>query len=139
MTTAQTRRAGIRKAKAHLELNLTRDVKGNKKGSYRYQSSKRTTRRNVGLLRNGAGALVTNNTEKAEALNAFFTSAFMAKMVLKVSGAPEPCGKSKARKTLGALGPFLGSPLQQTHGYTGPVKVHEDNEGTGSISHLKRG
>lgn len=62
---------------------------GNKKGSYRYHSSKRTTRENVGLLRNGAGALMTKDTEKAEALNAFFTSAFTAKMVLKVSGAPE--------------------------------------------------
>lgn len=38
--------------------------------------------KNVGLLRNGAGALVTKDTEKAEALNAFFTSAFTAKMVL---------------------------------------------------------
>lgn len=34
---------GVRKAKAHLELNLVRDVKDNKKGFYRSISSKRET------------------------------------------------------------------------------------------------
>jgi len=33
-------REAMRKAKAHLELNLTRDVKDNKKGFFKYISSK---------------------------------------------------------------------------------------------------
>lgn len=32
---------GVRKAKAHLELNLSRDAKSNNKGFYRYVSQKR--------------------------------------------------------------------------------------------------
>ncbi|GAB0207863.1 hypothetical protein GRJ2_003252000 [Grus japonensis] len=69
-----------RKAKAHLELNLARDVKDNKKGFFKYISSKRKTRENVGLLLNEVGALVTEDTEKAELLNAFFASVFTAKV-----------------------------------------------------------
>ena len=61
-----------RKAKAWLELKLARDVKDNKKGFYKYVNSKRKTRENVGPLLNEAGALVTEDTEKAELLNAIF-------------------------------------------------------------------
>ncbi|XP_068785519.1 uncharacterized protein [Struthio camelus] len=66
-------------AKAQLELNLARDVKDNKKAFFKYIRSKRKTRENVGPLLNGAGALVTKDTEKAELLNAFFASVFTAK------------------------------------------------------------
>ena len=38
----------LRKAKAHLELNLTRDRKGNKKGFYRF-IRRRNIRENVAL------------------------------------------------------------------------------------------
>jgi len=68
-----------RKSKAHLELNLTRDVKNNKKGFFNYISSKRKARDNVGPLLNEAGALVTDDTEKAELLNACFASVFTPK------------------------------------------------------------
>jgi len=74
------------KAKAHLELNLARDVKNNKKGFFNYISSKRKTRDNVGLLLNEVGALVT---EDAELLNAFFASVFSAKAGPQESQAPE--------------------------------------------------
>jgi len=37
----------VREAKANLELNLVRDVKGNKKGFYKYINSKRKTRENA--------------------------------------------------------------------------------------------
>ncbi|GAB0176369.1 mitochondrial enolase superfamily member 1 [Grus japonensis] len=69
----------MRKAKVHLELNLARDVKDNKKGFFKYISSKRKTRENVGLLLNEVGALVTEDTEKAELLNVTFASVFIAK------------------------------------------------------------
>ncbi|GAB0182598.1 mitochondrial enolase superfamily member 1 [Grus japonensis] len=72
-------RNATRKAKAHLELNLARDVKDNKKGFFKYISSKRKTRENVGPLLNEVGALVMEDTEKAEILNAFFASVFTAK------------------------------------------------------------
>ncbi|KGL73735.1 hypothetical protein N309_09201, partial [Tinamus guttatus] len=67
-------RDATRKAKARLESELARDVRDNKKGFYKYSSSKRKTRENVGLLLNGVGDLVAEDTEKAELLNAFFAS-----------------------------------------------------------------
>ncbi|GAB0179750.1 mitochondrial enolase superfamily member 1 [Grus japonensis] len=73
-------RDATRKAKAQLELKLTEEVKDNKKGFFKYISSKRTTRENVGPLLNEVGALVMEDTEKAELLNAFFASVFTAKV-----------------------------------------------------------
>jgi len=72
-------RDATRKAEVHLELNLARDVKDNKKGSFNYISSKWKTRDDVGLLLNEVGALVMEDAEKAELLNAFFASVFSAK------------------------------------------------------------
>ncbi|PKU42717.1 rna-directed dna polymerase from mobile element jockey-like [Limosa lapponica baueri] len=71
-------RGEMRKAKASLELNLTRDVKANKKGFFKYIGGKRKTGENVGPLLNEMGAMVTEDTEKAELLNAFFASVFTA-------------------------------------------------------------
>lgn len=45
-------RDGVRKVKAHLELNVTRGMKGNKKGFCRYNGSKREIRENVAPLLN---------------------------------------------------------------------------------------
>ena len=69
-------RDGVRKAKTH--LNLPRHLKGNK-CFYRYISSKRKVRKNVGLLLNGAGELMTKDVEKAKILNAFLDSVFIGK------------------------------------------------------------
>jgi len=73
------REATRKKAKVHLELNLARDVKDNKKGFFKYVSSKWKTKEDVGLLLNEVGALVMEDTEKAELLNAYFASVFTAK------------------------------------------------------------
>ena len=72
-------RDATRKATVHLELNLARDVKDNKKGFFKHISSKEKTRDNVGLLLNEVGVLVMEDAKKAEFLNAFFASLFSAK------------------------------------------------------------
>ena len=48
--------------------------KGNMKSFFEYISSKQKTRENAGPLLNEVGALVVENTEKAELLNAFLVS-----------------------------------------------------------------
>jgi len=72
----QIAREQVRKAKALTELNLARDVKGNKKALYRHVSDRRQTRENVGPLQKEAGDQVTQDVEKAEVLNDFFVSVF---------------------------------------------------------------
>ncbi|XP_009888993.1 PREDICTED: ubiquitin-conjugating enzyme E2 D2 [Charadrius vociferus] len=52
----------MKKAKAHLELNLARDIKDNKKGTFKYIS-----------------VLVTEDGEKTELVNAAFATVFTAK------------------------------------------------------------
>jgi len=69
----------MRKAKVHLELNLARGIKDNKKGFFNYISSKWKTRDNVGPLLNEVSVLVTEDAERAELLNAFFASVFSTK------------------------------------------------------------
>ena len=66
-------------AKALIELNLVRDVKGNKKSFYRHVGDKRKTKENVGPLWKEKGDLVTWDMEKAEVLNDFFASVFTGK------------------------------------------------------------
>ena len=78
----------VRKAIAHLKLNLDRDVKG-KKSFSRYINSKRKMRENVGLLLNGERDLVTKDMEKTEVLNAFLASVFTGKICLQESQVPE--------------------------------------------------
>ncbi|PKU46434.1 hypothetical protein llap_3283 [Limosa lapponica baueri] len=58
----------VRKAKADLEFNLAKDVRGKRKGFYKYINSKRKTRENMNPLLNGAGELVTKDTGKAKVL-----------------------------------------------------------------------
>ncbi|MCQ4187459.1 reverse transcriptase family protein [Klebsiella pneumoniae] len=69
-------RGEIRKAKAQLEFNLATGVKRNKKLFYKYINSKRRTKENIHSLLDEAGNVTTEDKEKAEVLNAFFTSVF---------------------------------------------------------------
>jgi len=76
-------RDATRKAKAHLELKLARDVKNNKKGFFNSISSKRKARANVGPLLDEAGVLVTEDAEKAELLNAFLLQSSVPRQALR--------------------------------------------------------
>lgn len=69
----------VRKDKVHLELNLIWDIKSNKQGFYKYLSRNRRAKEKVSPLLNGVGALLTQDIEKAEVLNAVFTLVFTGK------------------------------------------------------------
>jgi len=76
-------RDATRKAKAHLELKLARDVKNNKKGFLNYISSKRKTRDNVGTLLNEVGVPLMEDVEKTELLNALLLQSSVARQALR--------------------------------------------------------
>ncbi|KAK4811101.1 hypothetical protein QYF61_016387 [Mycteria americana] len=63
--TVEACRDGVRKAKAHMELKVERDVKG-KNDFYKYTCKKRKKKKNVGSLLNETGNLVTKDVEKAK-------------------------------------------------------------------------
>lgn len=71
-------------------MNLARSVKDNK-GFYNYMSNKRKVRENVVPLLNEMGDLVKQDSENAEALNAFFVSVFTRKSGLWESKFPGRC------------------------------------------------
>lgn len=62
----------VRKAKALLELNLVRDIKGNNKGFYRYIRDKRKNKETVDLLWKEIGNLITQDMENSEVFNDIF-------------------------------------------------------------------
>ncbi|CAM4531595.1 unnamed protein product [Caretta caretta] len=78
--TAWACRNEIRRAKSHLELQLARDVKSNKKGFFRYVGNKKKAKESVGPLLNEGGNLVTEDVEKANVFNAAFASVFTNKV-----------------------------------------------------------
>lgn len=83
----------VRETKADTELKFARDAKGNRKGFYRYINCKREPIENMGPLLNRVGDQMTNHTEEAKVLNAFFVSVFTGKTDFQKSQAPETRGK----------------------------------------------
>uniref|UniRef100_A0A8C2SLP0 Reverse transcriptase domain-containing protein n=1 Tax=Coturnix japonica TaxID=93934 RepID=A0A8C2SLP0_COTJA len=69
-------RRKIREAKAQLESKLATGLKTNKKLFYKYINYKRRTKENLHSLLDEAANVITEDKEKAEVLNAFFTSVF---------------------------------------------------------------
>jgi len=79
--TVQACRNTVRKAKAHLELVLVRNMKDNKKTFYRNISSKSKAKESMDLLQNvglllpaGTEDLLMKGMEKAKVLTTSFTS-----------------------------------------------------------------
>ena len=58
------------------EKNISRQVKSNPKAFYNYVSSKTKSRDGIPNLKNNDGNLTTNNSEKADLLNEYFSSVF---------------------------------------------------------------
>lgn len=72
-------REKIRRAKAHLELNLATAIKDNIKAFYKHISN-RSAEENLHPFLDVGGNIVTKDEENAEVLNAFFTSVFTSKI-----------------------------------------------------------
>lgn len=72
MGVIQACRNVVMNAKAQLELELAREVKGSRKGFCKDTDSKRKAKKSMHTLVNGEGDLVKSNREKAEDRNAFF-------------------------------------------------------------------
>ncbi|GAB0181834.1 mitochondrial enolase superfamily member 1 [Grus japonensis] len=117
--TVRAARDEVRKAKALTELNVARDVKGNKKSFYRYVSDKRRTREDVGPLWNETGDLVTQDMEKAEVLNDFFASVFTGKCLSHTAQVTE----GKGGDWENAEPPTVGE--GQVREYLRNLKVHK--------------
>lgn len=100
-------------------MNLARDVKGHKKGFYRYLNSNGKTRENMDLSLNRAGDLMTKDMEKAEVLCAFFVSVYASNLASRNPRFLRVEGKSGVRKTLHEAGP-----CQEALKQTARTKVH---------------
>ena len=108
-----------RKAKARLELNLAKVIKDNKKGFFKYVNSKRKTRENVGPLLSEGGVLVTGDAEKAEILNAFFTSVFSEKAL------PQESHTLEVSERVWGMGDFPLVRKEDVRERLGSTKVHK--------------
>ncbi|GAB0182313.1 mitochondrial enolase superfamily member 1 [Grus japonensis] len=117
--TVQAARDQVRKAKALIEFNLARDVKGKKKSFYRYVSDKRKTRENVGPLLKETGDLVIQDMEKAEVLNNFFALVFTGKGSSHTTQVTEGKGRDSENKEPSTVG------KDQVQDHLRNLKVHK--------------
>ncbi|GAB0183820.1 mitochondrial enolase superfamily member 1 [Grus japonensis] len=95
------------------------DIKDKKNSFYRYVSNKRKMRENVGPLWNEMGELVTQDMEKAEALNDFFALVFTSKCSSQTAQIME----GKGRDWENAEPPTVGE--DQVREYLRNLKVHK--------------
>lgn len=66
----------VKKAKIEYEKNLAENIKENNKAFWAYVRSKSKTKETIGNLEDSTGEIKSESKEKAEILNAFFTSVF---------------------------------------------------------------
>lgn len=74
----------VRKAKAHLDFNLVRDLKGNKKHLHKYTDSKRKTEENMDPLLNRVQKLLTRDRKGPDTV-LFLASVFTSNIYLQGS------------------------------------------------------
>ena len=68
----------MRKAKIAKEADIAKKVKTNPKSFFSYVNSQIKTREDISNLRREDGSLTTNDQEKSEVLNNFFSSVFVS-------------------------------------------------------------
>ena len=71
-------------------MKLAVDIKRNKKGFFRHVNHKEKKKENIGQLLNRKGKSITNDAEKAEVLNTFFTSVFTSTVGSQALGTKLP-------------------------------------------------
>ena len=91
------------KAKSQIELNLTRDIEGEKKKFYRCIRGKKKVREDVDLFPKETGVLVMKYTEKVEVLSGFFASAFIQNSTSHIAQAAESNGKNLKKVDLSGV------------------------------------
>ncbi|KAK4807151.1 hypothetical protein QYF61_024271 [Mycteria americana] len=71
------------------KLELARNVKGNKKGFYKYSISKRKAKENMCPLLTGARNLIAKDIKKTKELSAFLASVFYGQLDIHKSMEPD--------------------------------------------------
>ena len=119
-------RDGVRKAKAWLELNLSNDVRNNKKGFYRYVSQKRKVKESVLRLMNMTGKVVKTDNEKTEVLSKFCLSLHYQPLIPHLSsGWTERQGLREQSRSHCKRRSDSGPPGElNIHKSVGPDKMH---------------
>lgn len=87
----QAPRDQARKAKVQTELNLAREIKGNR-NVFRCIRDKKVVKEDMGPLQKENGDLVMMDTEKAEVLHDYFASVFTGKGSSGTTQVPENTG-----------------------------------------------